>query len=469
MNPTQAVSALLRASPDALVVASLGTATSALRAASGDGPHLYMGGAMGSALAAAVGVAGKRPERSVVALLGDGETLMGAGSLWSLAGIRPANLLAVVLADGHYTITGGQPLGVPGAFAEVAGRSACRRKSRIPRPGSSAARASFRCPALLEIRYDERTWPGPSPFVDPPVVRFRFEAAASAMILVTGATGQVGRAVIGQLAGATPVRALVRDRAAAADLGSVEIACRELRGRGVACAGVGRGRDRVPGRPRQPRAGGAARPRDPRRERPPACVTSSSSRRIGASPTSPVALMRWHAAIEEQLRDSSLRWTFLRPHLYMQNLLRFAGDVAGGRLAAPMGAPPVSVRRRARRRPGGGGGAARARGHSDCAYALTGPRAVGYAELAGLIGDMIGRSVAYHAVAPERFHADLLAAGVPMWRADDLAAIADAYTDAENAPSSDLESSRAGRRRRSRRFLPTTARSSSRATRGAML
>jgi thiamine pyrophosphate-dependent acetolactate synthase large subunit-like protein len=179
MNPTQAVSALLRASPDALVVASLGTATSALRAASGDGPHLYMGGAMGSALAAAVGVAGKRPERSVVALLGDGETLMGAGSLWSLAGIRPANLLAVVLADGHYTITGGQPLGVRGAFAEVARTLGLQAGAADSEAGIVRSVRELRCPALLEIRYDERTWPGPSPFVDPPVVRFRFESAAS--------------------------------------------------------------------------------------------------------------------------------------------------------------------------------------------------------------------------------------------------------------------------------------------------
>jgi thiamine pyrophosphate-dependent acetolactate synthase large subunit-like protein len=179
MNPTQAVSALLRASPDALVVASLGTATSALRAASGDGPHLYMGGAMGSALAAAVGVAGKRPERSVVALLGDGETLMGAGSLWSLAGIRPANLLAVVLADGHYTITGGQPLGVPAVFADVA--RALGLSADVARSEAAAERLAreLALPGLLEVRYDERTWPGPSPFVDPPVVRARFEAAAA--------------------------------------------------------------------------------------------------------------------------------------------------------------------------------------------------------------------------------------------------------------------------------------------------
>jgi thiamine pyrophosphate-dependent acetolactate synthase large subunit-like protein len=179
MNPTQAVHALLRASPDALFVASLGTATSALRAASDDGPHLYMGGAMGSALAAAVGVAGKRPQRGVVAVLGDGESLMGAGSLWSLAGIRPPNLLAAVLADGHYTITGGQPLGAPGGFAEVARALGLHAEVADSEAEVERAARALPRPALLEIRYDERTWPGPSPFVDPPVVRFRFESAAS--------------------------------------------------------------------------------------------------------------------------------------------------------------------------------------------------------------------------------------------------------------------------------------------------
>jgi hypothetical protein len=38
--------------------------------------------------------------------------------------------------------------------------------------------ASLERPAVLEVRYEERTWPGPSPFVDPPVTRWRFEQAA---------------------------------------------------------------------------------------------------------------------------------------------------------------------------------------------------------------------------------------------------------------------------------------------------
>ena len=75
---------------------------------------------MGSALAAALGVADAVPTREVVAFLGDGELLMGATSLWSLSSLAPRNLVVVVLADGHYSITGGQPLAAATCFAEVA-------------------------------------------------------------------------------------------------------------------------------------------------------------------------------------------------------------------------------------------------------------------------------------------------------------------------------------------------------------
>jgi thiamine pyrophosphate-dependent acetolactate synthase large subunit-like protein len=178
VNPTAIARAVLAAAPDALYVSSLGTPTSALRAASDDGPHLYMGGSMGAALAVALGVAEKRPARDVIALLGDGEALMGAGSFWSLAGLAPANLLAVVLLDGHYTITGGQPLGVPDAFAAVAAALGLATATATTAEEIASSIASLPRPAVLEVRYDEREWPGPSPFVDPPVVRWRFEQAA---------------------------------------------------------------------------------------------------------------------------------------------------------------------------------------------------------------------------------------------------------------------------------------------------
>ncbi len=76
--------------------------------------------------------------------------------------------------------------------------------------------------------------------------------------------------------------------------------------------------------------------------------------------------------------------------------------------------------------------------HAGRAYSLTGPRAVGYAEVARLMGAIVGRDVRYEALAPERFRADLEAAGIPAWRAADLAAIASAYSDADNRPADDL-------------------------------
>jgi NAD(P)H dehydrogenase (quinone) len=157
---------------------------------------------------------------------------------------------------------------------------------------------------------------------------------------------------------------------------------------------------------------------------------------LGAAAGSPVELMRDHHAVEERLRSSGMAWTFLRPHLYMQNLLRFAGPVAEeGRLAAPMGAgayPFVDTRDVAT------AAAAVLRApaaHAGRAHALTGPRAVTYAEVAELMAVIVGRDVRYEAVVPERFRADLEAAGIPAWRAADLAAIASAYSDDDNRPA----------------------------------
>jgi thiamine pyrophosphate-dependent acetolactate synthase large subunit-like protein len=180
VNPAGIARAILGAAPGALVVSSLGTATSALRAASDDGPHLYLGGSMGTALAAAIGVAEKQPSRDVIAILGDGEAVMGAGSFWSLAGIAPANLLAIVLVDRHYTITGDQPLGVPAVFGDVAAALGLPTATARTYDEVAARVAALPRPAVLEVHYDDRGWPGPSPFVDPPVVRWRFEQAATA-------------------------------------------------------------------------------------------------------------------------------------------------------------------------------------------------------------------------------------------------------------------------------------------------
>lgn len=181
MKAADVASTIVETLPDALCVSSLGTATSALRAASGDGPHFYLGAAMGSALAAAMGVAEALPRQLIVALVGDGELLMGASSLWSVSAYRPGNLVIVVLSDGVYAITGGQQLSAPPRFAAVAqGLGGISGQQAGSRPELQQALLGLRRPSLIEAVLTEQDWPGPSPFVDPGQVRLAFTAAAAA-------------------------------------------------------------------------------------------------------------------------------------------------------------------------------------------------------------------------------------------------------------------------------------------------
>lgn len=166
--------------PDALFVSSLGTATSALRLASDDGPHLYLGGAMGSGLPTALGVAERCSPRGVVAIVGDGDLLMGAGSLWSLAGLAPENLVVLVLRDGLYSITGGQSLIEANSLASVCGAFEGVSAVEADTPAAVAeALGKLPRPGIVLARITEREWPGPSPFVSPSDVRSRFAGRAA--------------------------------------------------------------------------------------------------------------------------------------------------------------------------------------------------------------------------------------------------------------------------------------------------
>mgnify|MGYP002735638974 CR=1 FL=1 len=155
---------------------------------------------------------------------------------------------------------------------------------------------------------------------------------------------------------------------------------------------------------------------------------------LGARRDSPVALMREHAEVDAALQHSDMAWTLIQPHLYMQNLLRAAEAIQReGVLAAPMGQhafPLVDTRDVA---------AAAATilrdvsAHAEQTHVLTGPESVDYRQVAAVLSQVAGRSVAYQAVSPETFERRLLDAGLADWRAFDLAHIASAYTEADHA------------------------------------
>ena len=93
---------------DLLVVAGLGSTAWDVTAA-GDRPlNFPLWGAMGGAAMIGLGLALAQPQRRVLVITGDGELLMGLGSLATIGVQRPPNLAIVVFDNERYGETGMQ-------------------------------------------------------------------------------------------------------------------------------------------------------------------------------------------------------------------------------------------------------------------------------------------------------------------------------------------------------------------------
>ena len=102
------VAKLLAATPDALVITGLGSAAYDVFAAGDRDGNYYLWGAMGGSTSLGLGLALAQPTKSVVVITGDGEQLMGIGSLATIGAKKPKNLSIVVLDNGHFGETGMQ-------------------------------------------------------------------------------------------------------------------------------------------------------------------------------------------------------------------------------------------------------------------------------------------------------------------------------------------------------------------------
>ena len=104
----EAVRRLLADRGDLVVVTGLGASTYDV-AAAGDSPLDFpLWGAMGGAAMVGLGLAIAQPSRPVLVVTGDGEMLMGIGSLATIGVERPANLRIVVLDNERFGETGNQ-------------------------------------------------------------------------------------------------------------------------------------------------------------------------------------------------------------------------------------------------------------------------------------------------------------------------------------------------------------------------
>ncbi|MFC4562341.1 SDR family oxidoreductase [Nocardiopsis mangrovi] len=235
-------------------------------------------------------------------------------------------------------------------------------------------------------------------------------------VLVTGATGTVGSALVAALQerGAT-VRAMIRnpDR----PVPGVENVVADLRdAESVATAlkdvdGVFLNSPSEPDAAEvQKRFAGIARDLGVER-----FVLLSQ---YGARTDSPVRFLRWHAEVEEHVKGLGLDYTVLRPNLYLQSLLAFAGTIAQGFFAAPIGDAAVSAID-TRDIAESAAAVLTSAGHTGQTYTLTGPRAVTHHEIAQALSAASGREVVFHDVPAEQFTA-ALADFVPPWQLEGL-------------------------------------------------
>jgi len=150
---------------------------------------------------------------------------------------------------------------------------------------------------------------------------------------------------------------------------------------------------------------------------------------IDAAHDAPNRSGRLHALSDGETERSGLRWTILKPHWFMQNLLNEAGEVAatgafslnmaGAELAMIDARDIAAVAARVLTDEPGA--------HHGRTYTLSGPRLLGFDDVAAELGRALGREIGYRPVSDEAKREALLGYGVPGWIVDMVEEYARAY------------------------------------------
>ena len=152
--------------------------------------------------------------------------------------------------------------------------------------------------------------------------------------------------------------------------------------------------------------------------------------KLSAMGTRAATFPRQHAESEDRIKDSGVPWTFLRPNGFMQNMViynartvqeqsAFYGSQGEGKVSH------VDIRNVA---------AVAVRvliedGHVGRTYTLTGPEALSNSRIAEILSATLGRQIKYGNLPPEQMKQALLGAGVPEWNANGILDLETLYRD----------------------------------------
>lgn len=141
---------------------------------------------------------------------------------------------------------------------------------------------------------------------------------------------------------------------------------------------------------------------------------------FAAAEQSPVRFLRYHARVENSIKELGMAYTFLRPNLYMQGLLAFKDYIKNdGQFYAAVGNAAISavdVRDIAAM----AAHALTEAGHEHKIYDITGGEAVTHYEMADIFTRVLGKPVKFINVSPQQMEGAVRAAGFPEWQVGGL-------------------------------------------------
>lgn len=141
---------------------------------------------------------------------------------------------------------------------------------------------------------------------------------------------------------------------------------------------------------------------------------------LAAEQDSPVRFLKYHAVVENRIRELEFTYTFLRANLFMQGFMalshyikherKFYGSLGNATVSA------VDIRDIAEV-------AAKiltGSGHANKIYNITGREAITHYQMAEIFSRVLGTEINYVDMTPEQMHGALTIAGFPEWQAAGL-------------------------------------------------
>jgi uncharacterized protein YbjT (DUF2867 family) len=135
---------------------------------------------------------------------------------------------------------------------------------------------------------------------------------------------------------------------------------------------------------------------------------------IGADPDSPSRLLKWHGEAEKYLEQSGIRYSIVRPNIFMQNFTNlYAGRIREEKeFRLPFGdarcgwADVRDIGRLIAR-------ILTENGHKNSILTVTGPESLSCNDIAEILSQAIGKKIEYADVKPKEFKKEMIESGVP--------------------------------------------------------